>query len=147
MIRLGLERVENGVIIMVFNAPFNNISVILWVRFIGGRNWCTWRKQSTCRKYIPVQVYIIGSLLALYMYILLVHSWHCTVYIWFTPGIARVYIWFTPGIVQVYIWLLPDIVQVYIWFTPGIVQVYICNLPQDELYHVNLYRVHLAINC
>jgi hypothetical protein len=31
---------------MVFNAPFNNISV----RFIGGENWSTQRKPLTCRK-------------------------------------------------------------------------------------------------
>ena len=31
---------------MVFNAPFNNISV----SFIGGENWSTLRKPLTCRK-------------------------------------------------------------------------------------------------
>ena len=31
---------------MVFNAPFNNISV----SFIGGENWSTRRKPLTCRK-------------------------------------------------------------------------------------------------
>ena len=37
--------------VMVFNANFNNISVISWpVSFIGGGNRSTWRKPPTCRK-------------------------------------------------------------------------------------------------
>jgi hypothetical protein len=36
--------------VMVFNATFNNISVILAVSLIGGRYRSTWRKPSTCRK-------------------------------------------------------------------------------------------------
>jgi len=36
--------------VMVFNATFNNISVISWLSFIGGGNWSTRRKQPTCRK-------------------------------------------------------------------------------------------------
>jgi hypothetical protein len=36
---------------MVFNAPFNNISV----SFIGGENWSTRRKPLTCRKSLTRQ--------------------------------------------------------------------------------------------
>ena len=35
---------------MMFNATFNNISVILAVSLIGGRYRSTWRKPPTCRK-------------------------------------------------------------------------------------------------
>ena len=34
----------------MFNATFNNISVILAVSLIGGRYRSTWRKPPTCRK-------------------------------------------------------------------------------------------------
>ena len=39
-----------GVWVMVFNATFNNISVILWLSFIGGGNQSTQRNLLTCRK-------------------------------------------------------------------------------------------------
>ena len=35
---------------MVFNATFNNISVIVAVSFIGGGNQSTWKKPPTCHK-------------------------------------------------------------------------------------------------
>jgi hypothetical protein len=35
---------------MVFNATFNNISVIVVVGFIGGGNWSTRKKPPTCHK-------------------------------------------------------------------------------------------------
>jgi len=35
---------------MVFNATFNNISIIMAVSFIGGGNWSTRRKSPTCLK-------------------------------------------------------------------------------------------------
>jgi len=43
---------RQGVRAMVFNAIFNNISIILWlsVLFIGGGNQITLRKSSTCHK-------------------------------------------------------------------------------------------------
>ena len=34
--------------VMVISVTFNNISVISWVSFIGGRNRSTRRKLSTC---------------------------------------------------------------------------------------------------
>jgi hypothetical protein len=33
---------------LVFNATFNNISGIVAISFIGGRNWSTQRKPLTC---------------------------------------------------------------------------------------------------
>ena len=48
---------------MVFNASFNNISVILWRSVIGGGNRCTQRKPPTCHK----------SLTKLYEYISFKH--------------------------------------------------------------------------
>jgi len=40
---------------MVFNATFNNISVIsLWSVFTGGGNQVTWRKLPTCRKSLVI---------------------------------------------------------------------------------------------
>ena len=38
--------------VMVFNATFNNISVVVVVNFIGGGNRSTLRKPLTCRNYI-----------------------------------------------------------------------------------------------
>jgi len=39
------------VVVMVFKATFNNISVISWgISFIGGRNQSIRRKLPTCRK-------------------------------------------------------------------------------------------------
>ena len=38
--------------VLVFNATFNNISVIVVVNFIGGGNRRTLRKPLTCRNYI-----------------------------------------------------------------------------------------------
>jgi hypothetical protein len=53
-----------GVMVMVFNATFNNISVILW--FIGGGNWSTRRKPPTSRKslinFIRVRCFSIAHL-------------------------------------------------------------------------------------
>jgi len=37
---------------MVFNATSNNISVIVVISFIGGGNWKTRRKQTTCHKLL-----------------------------------------------------------------------------------------------
>jgi hypothetical protein len=39
-----------GVRVMMFNATFNNFLVIWWQCFIGGGNWCTRTKPTTCRK-------------------------------------------------------------------------------------------------
>ena len=41
---------ESGVRGVVFYATFNNNSYIVVVSFIGGGNWSTWRKPTTCRK-------------------------------------------------------------------------------------------------
>ena len=46
---------------MVFNATFNNISVISWQSFLlleGNRN--TWRKPPTCRKSLSYQERSVG---------------------------------------------------------------------------------------
>jgi hypothetical protein len=42
------------VVIMVFNATFNNISVIVAVSFIGGGNLSTRRKPLTCHKSLTI---------------------------------------------------------------------------------------------
>jgi hypothetical protein len=42
------------VVIMVFNATFNNISVIVAVSFIGGGNLSTRRKPPTCHKSLTI---------------------------------------------------------------------------------------------
>jgi len=48
-----LQWTYRGLVVMVFNATFNNISFISWgVSFIGGRNQSTRRKPPTCRKSI-----------------------------------------------------------------------------------------------
>jgi len=48
-----IKKGEKGVIelrwFMVFNATFNNISVISWRQFIGGGNQSTREKTPTCR--------------------------------------------------------------------------------------------------
>jgi hypothetical protein len=57
---------------MVFNATFNNISVILWRSVIGGGNRSTQRKPPTCHK----------SLTKLYEYISFKHILFTTAYEW-----------------------------------------------------------------
>jgi hypothetical protein len=57
---------------MVFNASFNNISVILWRSVIGGGNRSTERKPPTCHK----------SLTKLYEYISFKHISFTTAYEW-----------------------------------------------------------------
>ena len=58
--------------VMVFNATFNNISVILWRSVIGGGNRSTQRKPPTCHK----------SLTKLYEYIRFKHISFTTAYEW-----------------------------------------------------------------
>ena len=43
------------VIVIVFNAIFNNISVIMWRQFY----WCTRTKQTTCRKSVKLYQLIL----------------------------------------------------------------------------------------
>ena len=49
MIKLYQKTTDLG--LRVFNATFNNFSVISWLSvFIGGGNWSTQRKPQTCRR-------------------------------------------------------------------------------------------------